>query len=100
MRHQLIAVLSDIALPLTNRLVGFMCGLVFAVLATLRDRGQPIADVPLTRVIVWGIVVAALVPVLTGKVVPEVLVIAPLGALSALVSVAIMRRWAALRPAA
>ena len=90
---------APIVLAPAIALVGFICGLAFGALAPIPRFGERIFDVPPTRVVLWGIVVGAVVPILTGKVMPEVLVIAPLGAVSAVVSVAIMRRWAALRAA-
>lgn len=91
---------APIALAPVIGLVGFICGLAFAFLASIPRRGERIFDLPLTSVVLWGIVIAALVPVLTGKIIPEVLVMAPLGAVSATVSIEIMRRWAAPQSAA
>jgi hypothetical protein len=74
-------------------LVGFICGLPFgAALVSTAARGQRISDLPLMRVASWGILVAAVLPLVTGKGIPEVLVTVPVGAASAMVSVAIMRR--------
>ena len=73
-------------------LIGLTCGLAFAVLVSF-PRPEWIVDVPLQRAVLWGMAIAALVPVLSGKVIPEILVIAPLGAASAMVSIAVARRW-------
>lgn len=75
-------------------LVGFLCGCAFAGLASIPRGAEHLAAVPLTRVVLWGIAVAGVVPVVTGKIIPEVLVIAPLGAVSAMASLTIVRRFA------
>ena len=77
-------------------LVGFICGVIFGALVSTTERGRPILDVPLSRVAMWGILVSTALPLLTGKGVPEMLVTVPVGALSAMVSVAIVRKWTAL----
>jgi hypothetical protein len=74
-------------------LVGFIGGVVFAALVSTAERGEPIHDIPLIRVALWGVLVAAAVPLVNGKVLPEVLVTIPLGAISALLSVGIVRKW-------
>ncbi len=76
-------------------LVGFICGVVFGALVSTAERGEPILDLPRIRVAMWGILVAAALPLVIGKGVPEMLVTVPLGAVSALASVAIVRKWAA-----
>lgn len=77
-------------------LVGFLCGVGFGSLLFTAQRGERILDLPLSRVAFWGILIAAALALVTGKVIPEVFITAPLGAVTAIVSVAIMRKWAAL----
>jgi hypothetical protein len=77
-------------------LVGLLCGVVFGGLMSTVERGKPIADLSLVRVAVWGILVCAALPLVAGKGLPEMLVTIPLGAASALTSVAILRKWPAL----
>ena len=77
-------------------LVGFICGVAFGALVSTAERGERIFNLPLLRLALWGILVAAVVPLMTGKVLPEVLIMVPLGAVSAIVSVAIVRKWVAL----
>lgn len=74
-------------------LVGLCCGLVFAALVAAVEKRQAIFDGPLTRICVWGMLVCAALPLVTGKGLPEILVTVPLGALSAIASVASLRRW-------
>lgn len=75
-------------------LVAFICGLVFGALVSTAERGEPIFDLPLFRVAMWGILVAAALPLVAGKAIPEMLVTVPLGAVSAVASVAIVRTLA------
>jgi len=77
-------------------LVGFICGVVFGALASTAERGETIVDLPLIRVAMWGVLVSAALPLATGKDIPELLVTVPLGAVSALASVAIVRKCTAL----
>ena len=51
-----------------------------------------IPERPLTRVAIWGGMVAAALRFLMGKGIPEMLVTVPVGAVSAMVSVAVVRR--------
>ena len=88
---------EPVALAPMIGLVGFLCGLAFAVLAP--SDGEPNFAVRRSRIVAWGFVLAAVVPVVTGKGLSEILVIAPIGAVSAVVSVALMRRMVAQRPA-
>lgn len=76
-------------------LVGFICGVVFGAVVSTAERREPAFDLPLMRVAMWGILVSAALPLVTGKGVPEMLVTVPLGAVSAMASVAIVRKWAA-----
>jgi hypothetical protein len=67
---------------------GFLCGVVFAALVvTAPNEGSP-----LVRVVTWGILVAAVLPLVTGRGISEMLVTVPLGALSAATSIAIALR--------
>jgi hypothetical protein len=70
-------------------LVGFICGVVFGALVST-------AEPSLSRVVFWGILVAAVPPLVAGKSIPEMLVTVPLGALSAVASVTMVRKWTAL----
>lgn len=74
-------------------LAGFVCGVAFGARVTTARRGEP----PRMRVALWGILVAAALPLVTGKGIPEMIVTVPLGAMSAMASVAIVRKWTALR---
>jgi len=77
-------------------LVGFICGVLFGALVSTAEKGQPMVDLPLIRVAMWGIVVSAALSLVTGKFLPELFVTIPLGAVSAMASVAIVRKWAPL----
>jgi len=74
-------------------LVGLACGLVFAALVAAVEKRQAIFDAPLARICVWGMLVCAALPLVFGKGLPEILIAIPLGALSAIASVASLRRW-------
>lgn len=65
-------------------LAGLLCGLVFAALASR-------SEFRLSRVIVWGVLVGVALPLVAGKGLPEIFVTAPLGAISAMASIAIVR---------
>jgi len=75
-------------------LVGFISGLVFSGLLSIAERRKTIIELSLSRVAMWGILVSAALPLLTGKDIRMMLFLGPLGAVSALASVAIARRWA------
>ena len=77
-------------------LAGFLCGVLFGALVSTAEKGQPMVDLPLIRVAMWGIVVSAALSLVTGKFLPELFVTIPLGAVSAMASVAIVRKWTAL----
>ena len=77
-------------------LAGFVCGVVFSALVAAVERAKPIVDLSYFRVVMWGTLVCAALPLVMGKAAPEMIVTAPLGALSAVLSVAIVRKWAAL----
>ena len=75
-------------------LVGFISGLVFGGLLSIAERQKTISDLSLSRVAMWGILVSAAFPLLAGKDIRMMLFLGPLGAVSALTSVALARRWA------
>ena len=75
-------------------LVGFISGLVFSGLLSIAERRKTISDLSLSRVAMWGILVSAAFPLLAGKDIRMMLFLGPLGAVSALTSVALARRWA------
>lgn len=75
-------------------LVGFISGLVFGGLLSMAERQKTISDLSLSRVAMWGILVSAAFPLLAGKDIRMMLFLGPLGAVSALTSVALARRWA------
>jgi hypothetical protein len=72
-------------------LAGFTCGVIFGSLLFVAERGKTILELPLTRVAIWGVLVSGALPFLMGKGVPEMLVAVPVGAVSAMVSVAVVR---------
>lgn len=74
-------------------LVGFISGLVFSGLLSIAERQKTIIDLSLSRVAMWGILVSAAFPLLAGKDIRMMLFLGPLGAVSALASVAMARRW-------
>ena len=77
-------------------LAGFMCGVLFGALLSAGQRGKPVMSSSPTRIVICGILVAAAIPILAGKGLPELFVIVPLGAVSGLSSIAIARTWRAL----
>ena len=77
-------------------LAGLICGVLFCALLSAGERGKPVVDASLIRIVMWGILVSAAIPILTGKGLPELFVIVPLGVVSAVGSIAIIRRWGAL----
>ena len=72
-------------------LAGLACGATFVALVAVVER-RGLAVVPLLRAAAWGSAIGAALPLVLGKGLPEAIVTAPLGALSALVSVAIVRK--------
>ena len=72
-------------------LAGFACGVVCGSLLSIAERGKTFLELPLSRVAIWGVLVSAALPFLAGKGMPEMLVTVPVGAVSAMVSVAIVR---------
>lgn len=78
-------------------LVGFSCGAVFGSLLSIVERRKTIRELPLVRVAMWGILVSAALPLVMGKGIPEMLVTGPVGAVSAMASVAIVQNWVGWR---
>src|SRR5688572_32323679 len=68
--------LKDLGPPIA--LVGLICGVVFAALLTIAEKGRTLLDPPLIRVAMWGILVSAALPLVMGKGIPEMLVTARL----------------------
>lgn len=77
-------------------LVGFICGVAFGALLSTAKKAEPFYSLPSSRAAMVGILVAAALPIVAGKGLPEMLVTVPLGAVSAMASVAILRKWPAL----
>lgn len=77
---------------------GFICGLGFCGLLAFAEKRATFSGVSLLRVAGWGMVAAVAVPVLAGKDFRMGLFFGPLGAISALVAVAVARWWTS-RPA-
>jgi len=73
--------------------VGFICGVVFSGLLSIAERRKTIFDLSLSRVAMWGILVSAAFLLLMGKDMRMMLFLGPLGAVSAMASVTISRRW-------
>lgn len=74
-------------------LVGLICGIVFGSLLSIVERRKTIPELPLIRVAMWGILVSVALPLVAGKGIPEMLVTGPVGAVSAMVSVAMVENW-------
>lgn len=74
-------------------LVGLICGVVFGSLLSIVERRKTIVELPLIRVAIWGILVSVALPLVTGKGIPEMLVTGPVGAISAMASVAMVQSW-------
>lgn len=72
-------------------LVGLLCGAVFSALLYIFERQKAVGDLSLIRVALWGILVSAVLPLVMGKGVSEMIVTVPVGALSALISVTLLR---------
>jgi hypothetical protein len=81
-RHGDDALTQTIAVTISG--VKNFCGLVVAALAST-------SEFRLSRVIVWGVLVGVALPLVAGKGLPEIVVTAPLGAISAMASIAIVR---------
>jgi hypothetical protein len=72
---------------------GFICGVVFGSLLSIVERRKIILELPLMRAAMWGILVAAVLPLVMGKGLPEMMVTSSVGAVSAVASVAMVRNW-------
>jgi hypothetical protein len=73
-------------------LVGFMCGAVFSGILFIAERSKTLVDLSLSRAAMWGIVVSAAFLLLMSKDIRMIFLLGPLGAVSALASVAVARR--------
>ena len=76
--------------------VGMGTGLLFGLLVALVERGRAVRDIPLIRAALWGLVAGAIVPLVTPLNDVVVFNTAPLGAIVAVISVALARgasRW-------
>lgn len=71
--------------------VGLLCGGVFSILLYIFERQKAVADISLVRVVLWGMFVSATLPLVMSKGVSELIVTVPLGALSAWISVTLLR---------
>ncbi|MGH7725642.1 MAG: hypothetical protein ACREOU_09455 [Candidatus Eiseniibacteriota bacterium] len=72
-------------------LVGLLCGVVFAAIVSGAEDRKPLHEIPLARAAMWGALVAGPLPLLTGADTSMVFITGPLGAVSALASVALLR---------
>jgi hypothetical protein len=73
-------------------LVGFLSGLGFSSLFIVAERRKTIHDLSLGRVALWGLLGAAVIPLLTGADPSVGLITGPMGALFATTSVVTARR--------
>jgi hypothetical protein len=74
-------------------LIGVVSGVAFGALLWLAERGRPAVAVPLGRGALWGALAAALFPLLAQKP-DQVLVLCPIGAVLAVLSLAAARMTA------
>jgi len=74
--------------------VGFVSGLGFSLILSLRERRKSLRDLSLPRVALWGALGAAALPLLTSMPNLLALLTAPLGATFAIGSIAAARRAA------
>ena len=72
----------------TLGLVGAMCGMVFGMLLAVAERRRRVSEVRLFRAALWGVMAGAVVPLITPIHDEVVFHSAPLGTISAVVSVA------------
>lgn len=83
-------------------LTGVVCGVVFGALLAIVERRWGV--LPLLQAALWGIVVGAALPLVLGKDFGNAVVTAPVGAISALLSLTLVHRLASqgsgLRPTA
>ncbi|MEK7833455.1 MAG: hypothetical protein AAB401_20355 [Acidobacteriota bacterium] len=82
---------EPVVIGLMGGAFGLVSGLVFGVLLALAESGRAIRDISLLRAVLWGVLASAVFPLLVGKY-NQVLVMCPIGAVVALVYVAIARK--------
>jgi len=70
---------------------GFISGVTFGTILSIAEGRKSILDLSLSRAALWGILGAAALPLLAGKI-DQLIITCPLGALFAMGSVAIARR--------
>jgi hypothetical protein len=85
---------APIVLAPTIGLAGFACGVAFSGLLSIVERRRTIFELPLIQAALWGGLVSAALPLVMGKGIPEMLVVGPVGAVSAMASVALMQERA------
>lgn len=73
--------------------VGLIHGVVFGSLLFIVERRKTIIELSLRRAAMLGALVAAALPLLAGKDIRMMLLLGPLGAISAVASIAIVRKW-------
>lgn len=71
--------------------IGLVSGVIFGVLLAFAESGRAIKDISLLRAALWGILASAVFPLLAGKY-DQVFVMCPIGAVVALVYLAITRK--------
>ena len=71
--------------------VGAASGIVFGLLLVIGERGKAVADIRLLRAVMWGVVAAAMIRLLTGLTDAVLWNVVVLGALSGAVCVALAR---------
>ena len=76
----------------TGLLVGFVSGAVFGIILSFAENRKAILDLALIRVALWGMLAAAVWPLLTIVHDSMMVIVCPLGAICALAAVAIARR--------
>ncbi len=78
--------------------VGAISGFIFSVLLFIFERQKTLAELPLFRAVLWGVLASAVFPLLT--ILERATTTCPFGAISAMVSVAIARGIALRRRSA
>lgn len=76
----------------TGLLVGFVSGAVFGAILSFAENQKSILDLALIRVALWGMLAAAVWPLLTAVDNSMIFITCPLGAICATASVAIARK--------
>jgi hypothetical protein len=76
----------------TGLLVGFVSGAVFGIILSFAENGKAILDLALIRVAIWGMLAAAVWPLLTAVHDSMMIILCPLGAVCTSAAVAIARR--------